>query len=248
MADLAVRHAFWPTDVIARQPFQITLSVTNQGPYAALDVSVTNTLPAWTSVLATQAAQGTTTTSAGKLIFALGTIPANSTVGLSISLRATNALATYLTNQASVSSAFPDPDLADNITSSLISARADLDRDGMPDDWELAHGLNPNDPADALLDADVDGTSNLLEYLAGTNPRDPKSKLALSLRVAGKNALVNWQSGTNATHYLQRLRLLGRSNFWQNIQTNPAPTPTSGSYTDPLGPDEMQFYRLRLDK
>ena len=48
VADLAVRHTFWPTDVIARQPFQITLSVTNQGPYAALDVSVTNTLPAWT--------------------------------------------------------------------------------------------------------------------------------------------------------------------------------------------------------
>lgn len=108
VADLAVRHTFWPTDVIAGQPFQITLSVTNQGPYAALDVSVTNTVPAWTSVLSAQAAQGTTTTSAGKLIFALGTIPANSTVGLSISLRATNAVGAYLTNQASVSSASQD--------------------------------------------------------------------------------------------------------------------------------------------
>lgn len=28
-------------------------------------------------------------------------------------------------------------------------ARADTDNDGMPDEWEKTHGLNPNDPADA---------------------------------------------------------------------------------------------------
>jgi hypothetical protein len=49
----------------------------------------------------------------------------------------------------------------------------DSDGDGMPDDWEIAHGLNPHDPGDALLDSDHDGNPNLLEYALGTDPRNP---------------------------------------------------------------------------
>ena len=33
----------------------------------------------------------------------------------------------------------------------------DSDRDGLPDDWETAHGLNPNNPADATADTNADG-------------------------------------------------------------------------------------------
>ena len=45
----------------------------------------------------------------------------------------------------------------------------DWDADGMPDDWEIAHGLNPA-VNDAGLDSDGDGVPNWLEYLRGTNP------------------------------------------------------------------------------
>ncbi|MCY2950652.1 MAG: pectate lyase [Planctomycetota bacterium] len=48
----------------------------------------------------------------------------------------------------------------------------DSDNDGLPDDWEKKHNLNPNDPADALLDSDSDGYTNLEEYLNNTNPHD----------------------------------------------------------------------------
>lgn len=41
----------------------------------------------------------------------------------------------------------------------------DSDKDGMPDEWELARGLDPNDPADGRLDRDGDGYTNLEEYL-----------------------------------------------------------------------------------
>jgi hypothetical protein len=51
------------------------------------------------------------------------------------------------------------------------SAQLDSDGDGMPDQWELTYGLNPNDPSDAALDSDGDGLTNLEEYLHGTNPK-----------------------------------------------------------------------------
>lgn len=42
---------------------------------------------------------------------------------------------------------------------------ADSDHDGMPDDWELARGLNPNDVGDGTKDQDGDGYTNLEEHL-----------------------------------------------------------------------------------
>jgi hypothetical protein len=41
----------------------------------------------------------------------------------------------------------------------------DSDHDGIPDEWEKAHGLNPNDPADANGDVNGDGYTNLEKYL-----------------------------------------------------------------------------------
>ena len=48
-----------------------------------------------------------------------------------------------------------------------VAAPKDTDRDGMPDDWERKHGLNPRDPEDRNGDLDGDGYTNLEEYLNG---------------------------------------------------------------------------------
>ncbi len=45
----------------------------------------------------------------------------------------------------------------------------DTDADGLPDEYETANGLDPNNPADASADLDGDGLSNLDEFLAGSD-------------------------------------------------------------------------------
>ena len=46
-------------------------------------------------------------------------------------------------------------------------AVVDSDGDGMPDAWEIANGLNPNDPADANMDCNGDGYTNIEKYING---------------------------------------------------------------------------------
>ena len=48
----------------------------------------------------------------------------------------------------------------------------DTDGDGMPDEWEIAYGFDPNDSSDGAQDADGDGYTNVEEYLNGTGPRE----------------------------------------------------------------------------
>lgn len=46
----------------------------------------------------------------------------------------------------------------------------DYDRDEIPDAWEIAHGLSPENADDAIVDYDNDELINLHEYWANTNP------------------------------------------------------------------------------
>lgn len=49
------------------------------------------------------------------------------------------------------------------------TAPIDSDHDGMPDDWEIAAGLNPNDASDRNGDKNLNGYTNLEDFLNGIN-------------------------------------------------------------------------------
>jgi len=48
----------------------------------------------------------------------------------------------------------------------------DSDKDGMPDSWELKYKLDPNNPADAVLDSNGDGYTNIEKYINGIDPKE----------------------------------------------------------------------------
>jgi hypothetical protein len=50
----------------------------------------------------------------------------------------------------------------------------DTDGDGMPDAWEVAHGLNPKDASDATTDFNGDGYTNIEDFINGLDPRARK--------------------------------------------------------------------------
>ena len=49
--------------------------------------------------------------------------------------------------------------------------RLDTDGDGMPDEWERANGLNPNDATDANGDCNGDGYTNIEKYINGISTK-----------------------------------------------------------------------------
>lgn len=65
-------------------------------------------------------------------------------------------------------------------SNAVLTVQEDRDGDHAPDVWELAHGLNADDPFDASLDDDGDGQTNAQEYLAGTDPHDATSCLRIT--------------------------------------------------------------------
>ena len=53
-----------------------------------------------------------------------------------------------------------------------VKPYVDSDGDGMPDEWEIANGLNPNDPSDANKDCTGDGYTNIEKYINGISTKE----------------------------------------------------------------------------
>ena len=90
----------------------------------------------------------------------------------------------------------------------VLGPNLDADDDGLPNGWELSHGLDPLSSTGvngASGDPDHDGFSNLEEYQAGTDPQIFNSNPlhVTSIVQQGNNVLVTWLTTGGKTNVLQ---------------------------------------------
>ena len=128
--------------------------------------SATNSMHSFnwqSSSIAFTAVTGTTTVASWTYTSGFGTVPPSCDENVRFNLWLNNTSGPMNGQEVEV------------IVNKFVFVGPDTDSDGMPDAWELAHGLDPNDSTDADRDDDGDGFTNLQEYLDGTDPADPGS-------------------------------------------------------------------------
>ena len=122
-------------------------------------------------------------------------------------------------------------------------APVDTDGDGIPDAWEILHGLNPLNAADAALDADGDGQSNLAEYLAGTDPRAANGAFRIEQISAPSNTLtLTFTARADRTYTVQYSDTLA-TNGWLKLTDIPASAERAVSVSATMN-TPRRFYRI----
>lgn len=109
-----------PAEIFVNNAFDYTLTVTNHGPNAASDVTVTDRLPSAVSFMSSTAEGGCADTGASTYECALGTIGAGETVSVALTVTA-DALGDAVVNEATVASDGHDVDSTDNTSTVTIA-------------------------------------------------------------------------------------------------------------------------------
>jgi hypothetical protein len=125
----------------------------------------------------------------------------------------------------------------------------DTDLDGLPDSWEIRY-FGSIEKFNWSDDPDGDGSDNLHEFLADTDPTDKNSYLRIrSISSMSGGVSIEWMGGIQATQYLQRCLTLDATKLlWEDVFTNPPPTPVTGSNTQFFGTNNLMFYRIRATR
>ena len=123
----------------------------------------------------------------------------------------------------------------------------DSDGDGLPDDWERAHNLDPNSASGihgAGGDPDGDGLSNAQEYLAGTDPRSAASALRIDGFGAAGGVLTLRFSTVPGRSYSVQYRTNLSTGSWSKLADFPPQLLATNLFIQDGPLTHPRFYRL----
>ncbi len=119
----------------------------------------------------------------------------------------------------------------------------DRDGDGMPDAYELSHGLNPDLPSNTQ-DSDGDGMNDGQEYVAGTDPASPASVLRVdNLLETASGWLLRFQATPGSAYLLEESSDLSAWDITQVLPPSSVPHTSDTYVPSRMGP---RFLRIRL--
>jgi hypothetical protein len=124
----------------------------------------------------------------------------------------------------------------------ILTFLTDIDHDGLPDEWEIAHGLNPK-LNDTQIDSDDDSMSNLSEYIAGTDPQERGSFLKLDQLPGMPVATLEFLAVSNRTYTVEFSEALGPPRWQKLTDVTASSTNHSVTLNDVVGTTN-RFYRL----
>jgi hypothetical protein len=113
----------------------------------------------------------------------------------------------------------------------VIYRLPDQDNDGIPDESEVAYGLNPELTSDADDDADKDGMTNRAEHVAGTNPNSAADRFKMENPEMNPGGLT-LQFKTVAGKYYCIEAAEELSGTWQIVKDDIIGTGGMTTYTD----------------
>ena len=133
------------------------------------------------------------------------------------------------------------------IVTKFVFTGPDSDRDGLPDPWERAHGLNPANATDAARDDDGDAMTNLREFLAGTDPANSTSALrTTAINISGADTHVSFSSALDKSYSVESTGNLQSPN-WTSVTQNIFGTGDSIQTILPGGAtNAASYYRVRV--
>jgi uncharacterized repeat protein (TIGR01451 family) len=102
--------------VLRRSTLVLTASVTNAGPSSATQVTLSETLPAGVTLVSVAPSQGSCSGS-GTITCSLGTLAANGSATVTVTVLVTKKVSGSLTTTASVVAAETDPVTTNNVAS-----------------------------------------------------------------------------------------------------------------------------------
>ena len=115
----------------------------------------------------------------------------------------------------------------------------DTDGDGIPDGWEVAHGLNAHDSSDAMRDGFGDGILNMYKYKHGIDPSDPYSVLTYQTNsidvLVTTHTLEAIQTAINSVTNDYAIVWLSPGTYARKAVTNDFTTETTDIYTLTFG-------------